>query len=71
MSHTNSDYQGKPNNLISSSTVRPQCNSSRVTVGPANENKKASVKLKKEGDAVQAIEVTCSCGEKILIELQY
>lgn len=50
-------------------TVRP---SPRVRVGqtPAAE-KQAKIRLKKEGDVVVAMEVTCACGETILIDCKY
>ncbi len=57
--------------LVSSEKVKaPQQNSS-VTVGPSSEHRRASVKLHKVEEVIKTIEVTCSCGEKTMIELEY
>lgn len=44
----------------------------RVMVGPeAGPCRQPQITVRKEGDEVAAIDVLCSCGERITIELKY
>jgi hypothetical protein len=53
---------------------RVQVSEEVVRIGaPPSEEKpgEPTVRIVREGDAVQALEVTCSCGERIRIRCEY
>jgi len=43
----------------------------KVTIGPRMESPEHSLKVHRTDVGVESIEVTCSCGEKILIRCEY
>lgn len=43
----------------------------RIAIGPEGHFRQTQVSVRKQGDVIQAIDVLCSCGEKITIDLQY
>jgi len=42
----------------------------RITIGP-RERLPQNITLHRNGDVIQAIEIRCGCGEKILIQCEY
>ena len=43
----------------------------KVTVGPQPQPENHEIVLNRTGDQIESIEVTCRCGEKIVIRCQY
>jgi hypothetical protein len=57
--------------LIQHETLAPIVNRSKVTIGPKTGGCTPEVKLNKNGDTVESIEITCRCGETIRIDCDY
>lgn len=57
--------------VIRASSVRDGGSSDRVAIGPEHTKRQPSIKVDKTDGVVNRIEITCSCGEKIQIDLQY
>ena len=43
----------------------------KVTVGPQPQPENHEIQVVRSGDQIETIEVTCRCGEKIVIRCQY
>ncbi len=53
---------------------RVQVTAEAVRIGmpkPANPTGEPTLQLQREGDAIQTIQVTCSCGQTICIRCEY
>jgi hypothetical protein len=66
-----------PNHVIAASRVRVGKDSAVIGLPRLNEKPKAdkptepAVKLNRDGDVIRSIEVTCTCGEQIVINCVY
>ncbi len=65
--------QPTQNKVFESSRISAAIVQSRVRVGrAANDCKKeASIKLNKNGSTVESIQITCTCGEEIVVKCVY
>ena len=43
----------------------------KVTIGPKTESPEHSIKVHRTEAGIESIELTCSCGEKILVRCEY
>jgi len=57
--------------LIQHETLATIVNRSKVTIGPKAKDCAPEVKLNKNGDTIESIEIICRCGEMIRIDCQY
>ena len=65
--------QPNQNKILESARISARMVQSRVHVGrAANDCKKeASIKLNKNGNTVESIQITCACGEEIFVRCVY
>ncbi|HMP78759.1 MAG TPA: hypothetical protein PKD54_04865 [Pirellulaceae bacterium] len=57
-------------NIIHRSRVAKSERPDKVVVG-CRDRQPSEVKLHRDGDTVKAIEIQCSCGERIVIQCEY
>lgn len=58
-------------NLIQHEHVAQSASRPRITIGPKSNQPQANVRVNRNGDRVESIEVQCGCGETILIQCEY
>ena len=58
-------------NLIHHQHVVPTTPRPKITIGPKSNQAAADVRLNKNGETIESIEIVCACGEKILIKCEY
>ena len=65
----NTDFERRGQPLLPGAHVHVSSDTAHVAVGP--QPGKAHLQLIQENGIVKAIEVTCSCGERILLHCEY
>jgi hypothetical protein len=58
-------------NLIRHRHVVQTASRPRITIGPRSNSPQPQVRLNKNGDRVESIEIQCTCGEKIVVQCEY
>ena len=58
-------------NLIQHEHVAQSTSRPKITIGPKSNQPQASVHVNRNGNRIESIEVTCGCGETILIQFDY